>query len=184
MERYYISLNHVSHDDMKDSIEHSGILGMKWGQRRYQYRDGSWTEAGKARRRTSGSGRHMSFSQRRKAKKNLKKARAAASAKRAHDKEHERIVREGSAREAYAIRNELSNDEKRQIVERLNWDKQIGEISSTEKANNHSKAEKALKTMNTMATIAKDIGTFVDTASKVRKFMNDGDSNDNNKKNS
>lgn len=93
-------------------------------------------------------------------------------------------MREGSAREAYAIRNELSNDEKKQIVDRLNWDKQLEAISATEKANNYSKAEKALKTMNTMATVTKDIGTFVDTASKVRKFMNSGDSNDdNNKKN-
>ena len=32
---------------------HWGTLGMKWGKRRYQNPDGSWTEAGKKRRRMS-----------------------------------------------------------------------------------------------------------------------------------
>lgn len=34
---------------MKDYIVHSGILGMKWGVRRFQNKDGSLTPAGKKR---------------------------------------------------------------------------------------------------------------------------------------
>lgn len=33
-------------------LEHSGTKGMKWGIRRYQNKDGTWTEEGKRRRRT------------------------------------------------------------------------------------------------------------------------------------
>lgn len=40
---------------MNEELYHHGIKGMRWGVRRYQNADGSYTSAGKARYRTDSS---------------------------------------------------------------------------------------------------------------------------------
>ena len=57
---------------MNDELYHHGILGMKWGIRRYQNEDGTLTSKGKARYMEVESSKHLQKSETRKAIKTLR----------------------------------------------------------------------------------------------------------------
>lgn len=164
-------------------IAHHGILGMKWGIRRYQNADGSLTVAGRKRYnlKTNPDGSTTLVRKKRatfKQKRNLKKARKAAAVKRASDAEKERLVNYGSASELSQHLNELSNDQKQRAITRLNLDSQIAQLSDKEKARQKSKVDKLL---NAGGKLASGIGTTVKIIGGIRtlrNWMNDDDEDD------
>lgn len=60
-----------------DCLEHHGIKGMKWGVRRYQNYDGSYTKAGVARYRTAETNYEKAKENARKTKENYKSGNAS-----------------------------------------------------------------------------------------------------------
>lgn len=66
-------MNYFGNEYYSDYISHHGILGQKWGIRRYQNKDGSLTEAGKKRINKTYSSKVSKNSERQKASDNYDK---------------------------------------------------------------------------------------------------------------
>lgn len=162
-----------------DYVEHHGIIGQKWGDRNgppYPLSGSEHSAVVKsANKKSAGSGRKLTWRQRRKAKKNLKKARAAAAQKRLDDKEKERLVREGSASEVYARRNDLSIEQKRRAQERLNLDDQLATLSAKELARKKSKVDKMIKTLDRAAKITGGVYNTANNINNIRKLFSGED---------
>lgn len=66
--------------ELRNALAHHGILGMKWGVRRYQNTDGSLTSAGKRRQEVIDSSRKEGINYANKVRRQQKKGEDVASA--------------------------------------------------------------------------------------------------------
>lgn len=112
-------------DISDDSLEHWGIKGMKWGRRRYQNKDGSLTPEGRKRYGDGDSGD---------SKEETTEQRRA------------RVLKSTSAEELYKNRDVLTTNEIRERIDRINVEKQLGQMAESTRKTALQRVEEVVAT--------------------------------------
>ena len=131
----------------EDYLAHHGILGQKWGVRRYQNPDGSLTAEGRKRRGLSEKKLSSVKSDVNKALKTFRKAKAKRQAEREETRkaEREKATQDRAAkairdheqlkkhirnkpRDFYKYRDMFTREEAKELIDQIEWDRKIADI--------------------------------------------------------
>lgn len=143
-----------------NAFYHSGIKGMRWGIRRFQNEDGTYTEAGKARRRESEGdilARKVSYDNASKIASNAKNAVLEIDKMRKMSKKQDNSIKE------------MSDDELRKRVNRLNMERQYSQLTQPEVSKGANYAASVLSIAGSVLAIGASVTTIALGIQKLKK---------------
>ena len=174
---FYESYYGVSSLGSNDYLMHHGIKGMKWGVRRYQNPDGSLTDAG---RRRYDVGKPLA-EQAKKAAKSIRKGAEAAAGKaksiyRTVDRYlAKRAAKVGNAEKFMKHTKNLTDDEIKAALNRINTIQSIDNLRAQRQKNNYERFDRSVKAIKTSVEIGVAAGKGL---RKFSKWISKSDEDD------
>lgn len=151
-----------------NELTHHGVLGMKWGVRRYQNKNGSLTSAGKARRKFSFTKSKKDSS---KKPEEPQKSEAEIKAER-----KQQVLKSRSAKALYKNADLFDDQELQRAYNRLQLEQNIKNLAPKEVSKGEEFVNNVVKTGKTVASVA-ETGTrlYNDFAKIYNSALKDDD---------